>query len=351
MASPGTGTGWETGPTSAAGRGPKLDLSSGGSIWDAPTPGTGTGGFRTSNDVPGTGTGWETGPVLPVAAHSSGGGGFLGGLFHALGKAGGELVGAAEHTPGAIVHLGKLEGQALAHDAKQLYEHPTQTQSFSSFLHGNSGASRSLGHIEREQVTATKQDLEHPLRHPGYTLLDALGLASAGAGAVGRLGAAGRALTTVEDVGAASRLANAGKALVQKPLPITRVVSHDGVSVKLPAADNPLTRTLQHGIDALREKFPNVPLVGAAHVVGKELGRNLRSEARRAEAPIQTMQALAGKAGMLKRTSKLGRYTADALARQHALRVVAEGVPTADRIAFHERALERGYKSAAQNPA
>ena len=44
------------------------------------------------------------------------------------------------------------------------------------------------------------------------------------------------------------------------------------------------------------------------------------------------------------------QFTLDALARQHALRVVAEGVPTEGRIAFHENQLAGGFKSRAKAP-
>ena len=244
-----------------------------------------------------------------ASAPASGGGGGIGGF---LGKLGGGLVSAAEHTPAGVVAIGKAVGQ----DVLGQIEHPiTPTHT-----------SHTLPLLEA-MGKQTKTDVSHPLRNPANTLLDVLGVASAGAGTVGRIAAAGKALSTAEDVGAAARLGGAAKALVTKPAPVTRLISHDGVSVELPAASNPLTRTFQKGVDKLRETFPNVPAVGAASVVGKETARGIRYEGQVARAPVDTLNKLAGDAGMLKHTPT-GKLTADALARQHALRVAAEGVPT-----------------------
>lgn len=314
MGQPGTGSGWET---------------PGSSI--TPTSGTITsaGGGNVA-----TGSGWETpgSAVAAVSPPSQGGGG--GGIGGFLGKLGSNLVSAAEHAPGGALAIGK----AIGHDIVNPLIHP-----------GPHSGGETFG-IASAAAKQTRADLSHPLRNPGYTALDALGLLSGGAGAAARLGAAGRALSAADEAGMLERLSNAGKALATKPAPVTRLISHDGITVKLPAADNPLTRTIQHGIDTLRQAHPNVPLIGAARMVGKEIQRGLRYEGMRAKAPIDTMNALAGKAGMLKRTAT-GRLTGDALARQHALRVVAEGVPTEERIAYHQGALTKGYSSAATNPA
>lgn len=180
-----------------------------------------------------------------------------------------------------------------------------------------------VGTIE-QMGRATLQDLQHPLRHPGYTLADVLGLAGGVGGIVGRAGEAARAGAAGESV---------GRALLTGPKPTPRVIQHGGASVEIGHyAKNPATMQMQKMVDQLHAKFPeaNLPPVwksqasraGAANVARTTFYRNFG----RAEGQKLVRDA--------KKFSSAQVYA--------ALRVVPEGVPIADRIALHMNQLASG---------
>ncbi|HEY7268239.1 MAG TPA: hypothetical protein VH951_00300, partial [Dehalococcoidia bacterium] len=285
--------------------------------------------------------GSSSGPAPGAAARArrkatkKGGGGFLHGLVHAVKQTGSDLESAAVHAPGGLYAVGKAAGK--------------------DWWEGRKGTpvGRRTTRLVKEQVKATEADLKHPLRHPGYTALDVLGIGNAALGAAARVGAVGKALAgagELGEAGAGARAAAATRAATRRPLPRPRLVSHDGVAVRLPSSAAPISRVFQHSVDRLRERFPNVPVLGAAHVVGKERLRSLRYQSEQAKAPINAFIVKARKAGLLKRVGKLGPLTHEALAKQHALRVVAEGVPIEERVRFHQAQLHEGHAGRAKNP-
>lgn len=122
--------------------------------------------------------------------------------------------------------------------------------------------SRRLG----EQIgRSTYQDIQHPLRHPGYALLDALAVASVGAGAVARAGAVGRELA------AGGGLRAAGKATVLRPKAYTFKVGD--LEVDKPLSRNQLIaagqRVRYRGVQ--RRLDQGAP----AHEPGTTLGRGI----------------------------------------------------------------------------
>jgi|SRR5579862_284678 len=210
--------------------------------------------------------------TTPSAASKPSSGGFWHDLIHnpvtkAVGQGSKDIASAAQHLPGGVVALGRIvyEGDKGVVTGNQKEQQQASDQ---------------IGDVVKAQFAQTKHDFAHPLSHPGNLVLDVLGTGAAGAGVLGRLGAAGEALTAGEDVGAVDRLAAAGKAIVTKPAPVTRLISHDGVAVEIPRAPNPLTGTLQKATDQLRMRFPNVPILGAAAKVGREVNRQLRYESK-----------------------------------------------------------------------
>ena len=261
-------------------------------------------------------------PTLPGQSSSG-----FGEIGHLLAKTGEGLVSDVYHAPGGVQ---KLIGDA-ATSIKQQFE-PSHM-----------GKPSALTQDIANAATATKESFAHPLRHPDQTLLNLFAIGTAGAGAAERLALAGEAAKAGDAGGVV-------KALVTKPVPVTRLISHDGYTVKLPAAANPLTRIVQKTTDRLRQAFPNTPVLGAAKVVGRANAREIRLNERSAEVPVATMMQKAREAGMLKQSFP-GRYTSDALARQHAVRVVAEGVPTDLRIARHQDLMDNHLPSKATDPA
>lgn len=291
------------------------------------------------------------------------GGGILGGIGHALGIAGhiaaqtgGDFYSAAEHSVGGLI----AAGSAAGHDVANQVLHPnTHTSEFFTKV---------IVPMGKGAVGDVKQAYNHPSDpHLGNLLLDAFGIASLGFGAGARLGAAGKVLTAAKDAGTVgkvvagggdfastpSTLSNVAKALVTQPKAGVRTFTHEGVPVEVPASRSSLTRAAQKTVlDPLRQRFPDVPRLGAAATVQRNLGKADRAAKRVADSVPAAFVRTAKQAGLLKRTpgKAFVTYTPDALARQHALRVVAEGVPAADRIAAHQGLLDQGYKSAATNP-
>lgn len=257
-----------------------------------------------------------------------------------------------EHLPAGVFKFGKdaitpshVQGApSLGKQWADLFEHGKLDT-----LHTDPLA-KDLGAMKGSTIKSIT-DPHYMAEHPDQVVLNALALASGGAAVAGRVADAGKILSAADEAGAGSKLARAGKALVTKPAPVTRLISHDGMTTELPAASNPLTRTVQRATDQLRERFPDVPLVGAAKVVSRANAQEMAAAEKYARVPVDTMVTKAKQAGMLSRVGKLGPLTKDALARQHAIRVVAEGVPTDVRIAKHESLIDGHVPSRAQDPA
>jgi hypothetical protein len=116
------------------------------------------------------------------------------GLAHFLGQTGADLTNAGIYAPYGIYEAGKAG--YLDVDQLNRGQLPTHTAGLAAAM-----------------AKSTATDLRHPLRHPGLTLLDALAVASAGAGSVARVGAAGSAFRAAGEAGIAERAAAAGSEL------------------------------------------------------------------------------------------------------------------------------------------
>lgn len=251
--------------------------------------------------------GGATGPSSAPAKKS--GGGFL----HTLGQGLSDLESAAVNSPAGIYQLGK----ATAHD----------TQAAVGRLPGASYRDKQAAReksqllpIARATVQGFKQDVQHPLRHPGYTALDLLGAASLGAGTAAR-GAA--VLGKIEEGARASEIAAA--ALRRPPLE-PRILTHEGQPVEAGTySRSALARGAQKARDVIQQNHPE-PRYGPKLVnrVGKELHLNQRVTEMLNRAPAEH---LVHAARGLNRGQRL------------AIRVVAEGVPLNTRIVHATQAL------------
>jgi hypothetical protein len=230
-----------------------------------------------------------------------------------LGRTAGDLVSTAYHTPGGIYALGKATTEDTAATRKGDF----------SFKR-----SRAIG---AEMGKQTAQSFEHPLRHPGYTLLNLGAAASLGAGAAAKLGAAGEAAR-------AGELGEAAKALVKRPPVRPRIIEQGGLPVSLPASRNQAFRAAQAAHDAvLRRVLAKNPEGHVASYAAKRLGGSLE-ETRRYRASMQSAPARAIEAG--------GRTLNKV--EQAALRLASEQSTPEEAIAFHERQLAQGIEPKAQ---
>jgi len=153
-----------------------------------------------------------------------------------LAKVLGNLAEAAVSSPAGIVHLGKDVGLDVA-----------------GLTHGH-GLNRQYFPRTRRDVSQIAQqtvhDFQHPLDRPGYTLIDAFGALSGGAGLASR--AAGAAGALGEEGSLAGRLAaaaarpgHAGGSLLHRPEPGTAKLTVGDVTVERPLSRNVAARQVQ----------------------------------------------------------------------------------------------------------
>jgi hypothetical protein len=159
--------------------------------------------------------------------------------------------------------------------------------------------------------------------------LDALSVASLGAGTAARVGEAGRALRTGEGAAAAAR------ALTAKPPIALRYakIPVEGKEVQMllgAYSRDPAAKLAQVHLDKLRHKYPNTPFLSRSlnNKVNFQLQQMMRIENSLAEGPVNAYR------GAISRWARTA-------AKQRALRVVAEGVPLKQRIKIHKADLAK----------
>lgn len=244
-----------------------------------------------------------------------GSGGLLGTVRRIPGDIGRDFYKAAVGLPAGLYYM----GEAAARDTGELLN-PGR-------LRPGRGAgqiaprSRALG---ENIAKSTIEDFRHPLRHPGNTILNVVGLASLGAGTAARGAAA---------VGAAKKGATAGqvaRAAVTKPKPGVRTFKVGDLEVQHPESRSALTRGALRAADRRRQ----------AKAAKKPGGRAAKAEIRKAGRALEET---------LRAEEALGKMDAAALAavgkrlkpdEQYALRVVAEQAPLNERIATTRAAIK-----------
>jgi hypothetical protein len=119
------------------------------------------------------------------------------GVEKIVGQTIGDLVTTAKQLPAGLGRVGKAEALDVR-DAAEGRAQFTRTGELA----------KAMGH-------ETLTDLHHPLRHPGFTLLDALALATAGTAGARALTAAGR--VAAEDASQAAARVSAARAAGARP--------------------------------------------------------------------------------------------------------------------------------------
>ncbi len=189
--------------------------------------------------------------------------GFLpgGAAFHALKGVGGvlalgigQVADALIHSPAGVYELGK----ALGLDSRDIVIHPSLAK-LEAAGEGPVGLVKNYprtSKMGKAMAVGIKEDALHPLRNPGYLFLDILGLASAGASGVARVGEAGRVLRSGEGVGAA------GRALTKRPSLQRVTVRHGELSEEMPLSQNPLVAAMQKVIIDRRQTLADARMAG-----------------------------------------------------------------------------------------
>lgn len=264
-------------------------------------------------DKPSTSSGPAPGFVPDRPAKPKRRGGVLGALSRIPGAFATDIYNAAVGTPAGLYYAGK----AIVEPAYQDIRHgPRSRQAKEARARLNAAA--------KAVATSTIEDFRHPLRHPGDTALDVLGLASLGAGTAARAGAVSKAVRAGEE---GSTVARAAKALATRPKPGTRALRANGLTVEVPAARSALGRAGQRGLDKTIERGVRKNPAGArARYQQRRVGKALAEQTRTAER-IHNAQAAALQAAGRKLTPE----------EQYALRVVAEEAPLGERIAAQRK--------------
>lgn len=224
-----------------------------------------------------------------------GGGGLLHTLGHIAGQTVSDLYNTAVHSPEGLYQTGKAVAELTA---------------------GNPDDALKLVKATGKGVV---EDFRHPLRHPGNTLLDLGAVLSLGAGTAARAAEVGRVAEAGEGGAALARAALKG------PKPEARVIDYGGEKVAAGEYSRSASlRATQKLADRFQQRFPDVrlPVRNLHERVGKELATDRRIEDAIGRHPAH----------------QLGKVKLSA-AKQTALRVVAEGVPIPERIAFHRAEL------------
>jgi hypothetical protein len=224
----------------------------------------------------------------PKAKH----GGFLHTLEHLPGKFATDLKDVAVNLPGGLYHTA---GMAIHHPVR-------------------------LGETMAKQ---TYTDIRHPLRHPGYTFLDALALADLGFGGIARAAEVGRAAR-------AGELGRAARAAAFGAKPRARFIVSPDTGEKVAAgrySRAASTRAVQKGLDQLRARYPDRRIVFRPQRdrIGVQRTRN---EMIRQEYETRHTKALLGMRRGLNQ------------AQRFSIRVVAERVPLKLRIRHAEQMIQ-----------
>jgi hypothetical protein len=215
------------------------------------------------------------------------------GIGHFFKKLGVNLKDVAYHAPGGFVQINK----ALLHDMT----HPPK--------HGQNSQLSDIAVGTGKQI---KTDLSHPLRNPGYTLLDLLPVAN-----------------TTAKLAEAARVAKAGgtvgevaKATVTRPVYPSRTLRHGAVEIKVGSSQSALGAVSQRlGDKALHTLAERKPGGVGDRLLTRKVGKAVAAEAR----VVQDSHKAAG-ASLVAMGKKLKP------AEQKALQVVAEEAPLHGRI-------------------
>jgi hypothetical protein len=267
-------------------------------------------------------------PATPAVKPEHHGGGFsFGGMLHDVGH---PFVSAGHH----ITHYSDLAahdieamptgllvaGKAISHDStkaiatveKKLGVNPT------AYERRQMKGGYQLDNLGKQMAKQTYESVRHPGRDPFETLLTALMVVSAGAGAVGRIGASASALGA-EDASVAARLGAAGKALTHAPKQPFRIIHvphvKDGKIVKEPIQFSNSERSLGRAIQGLHDKLVQRTLDKNAGQFVEKKGPALRYAHMRTGKAYEEMQrraeniraVLSGKLGKLSEAKSIGR--------------------------------------------
>lgn len=232
----------------------------------------------------------------PPPVHKGGGG--FGGFLHSAAH---PFV-QAEHWTHNKLDLASHDIQAMPagiYDVGKALVHDT-----GAALHGKpivgKGSHGELVPLGKEMGKQTYTSVRHPLRDPFQGLLTATAIASLGAGAAARVGAAGEAASGAGEAGVLGKAGAAAKAAAKKPQMPERilnipknsmdargVVHHGTTEFQLTASQNPLVRSMQHLHDKIVERSLRKEDVGSRDLLRrysqKRVGKTDAEVIRRTE--------------------------------------------------------------------
>lgn len=240
--------------------------------------------------------------------------GFLGTVGHVFSQGAADLKDAALNAPGGVYELGK----GLVLDEADLLRGRNAHRTTDTLLASGK---------------QTVEDLRHPLRHPGLTALDALGVASVGAGTGARIAAAGKAVGEAGEIGKAAAAGKAVKALATKPKPGKRVLKVGGLEARGHYSRSALARGVQKTVDAGLQRAE-----GATTRPGQFVESRLHARAAKFQERAERVADAKARASGTRLAAAARKLTP---AEQRALRIVAEEVPVGRRLGAQEMRAAR----------
>ena len=240
------------------------------------------------------------------------GGGLFGTLERIVPQTGSDLYHAAVNLPAGIAYLAKAPTLAAYYLATGQHEKAAQN------------AQQAHDALVSGLAAQVKQDVQHPLRHPGYTGLDVLSVAAPAASGAARVGAAGRVAAE------GGRVADVARALTAAPEIAPRALTSGGLTVNPETSRSVLGASMQKATDAAIQKVAGrepatrtgtfVQRAGEARLnkrIGKVVSTQARMQTQIAKGPGQALIAIGKKLSP---------------GEQKALQVVAEQAPIDQRI-------------------
>lgn len=290
-------------------------------------------------------------PYFGGASSAPGGGYFGGGAAPASAKSGGGTFGflkaipgvsAVENALGGVGHVIAKTGEGLALDA---YHLPGGLyQMGKAGVHAAEGHPGDLVALLKGMGQSVVTSAEHPLRVPDQTLLNLLAVASLGAGAVARVGAAADAAEAGGGLGAAA------KALASKPESAPRLLTVGDKQIPLQPSARPLPRAIQGVGDKIAQKAIDTNPEGRiASRATRRLGTSSK-ETRTYQGAMQASPAsrLQADSMGLPGRSVAGRLSPARQVQQAALRLTTEQMTPEEKISFHQKQFDAGVNPKAQ---
>lgn len=227
-------------------------------------------------------------------------------------------------------------------------------------VHAVEGHPQELVNLGENIAKQMYADFQHPLRHPGNTLIDAMTVGSLGLGTAARFAEASRLI-------GAGKTAEAASVIIKGLKPMDRMVTYNGKEIQVGQYSRAGgMRAMQKAADALRQRYPQ--LHPFTPLFSRSMEERVSFHAEQ-QARVYGAEATANASVLMRYKTPLGLGR---LGRKHpelqvaimkmlpsshrmstpeaeALRLVGEQMPLSERIAYEEGQIAKGFGNKAEH--